>query len=222
MWLHDKIYSLQSCRTDEISRPGDRVARPVPLERPVANVSFVQRMAYTATILNTCSTSVSAEHGEHGVQNSMSPGLNSRTNQKVLLLPPDLPYRKLNSQCTCIYCCTASHLHSWAFHTAFQNNRPKMAFFRPKRRKQAFIGRQNKRPSSAVLLPDAVARWRGRRALLQSYYCYLFTFLLVYIVLILDCVGYFHRPQKNPNTVPLHTYQRMFFASAIAATEKRY
>ena len=43
-----------------------------------------------------------------------------------------------------------------------------MAFFRPKRRKQAFIGRQNKRPSSAVLLPDAVARWRGRRALLQS------------------------------------------------------
>ena len=29
-----------------------------------------------------------------------------------------------------------------------------------------------------------------------SYYCYLFTFLLVYIVLILDCVGYFHRPKK--------------------------
>ena len=27
-------------------------------------------------------------------------------------------------------------------------------------------------------------------------YCYLFTFLLVYIVLILDCVGYFHRPKK--------------------------
>ena len=53
-----------------------------------------------------------------------------------------------------------------------------------------------------------------------SYYCYLFTFLLVYIVLILDCVGYFHRPQKTANTVPLHTYQRMFFASAIAATDK--
>ena len=31
-------------------------------------------------------------------------------------------------------------------------------FFRPKRRKQAFIGRQNKRPSSAVMLPDAVTR----------------------------------------------------------------
>ena len=44
----------------------------------------------------------------------------------------------------------------------------KCCFFRPKRRKQAFIGRQNKRPSSAVLLPDAVARWRGRRVLLQS------------------------------------------------------
>ena len=29
-----------------------------------------------------------------------------------------------------------------------------------------------------------------------SYYCYLFTILLVYIVLILDCVGYFHRPKK--------------------------
>ena len=49
---------------------------------------------------------------------------------------------------------------------------------------------------------------------------YLFTILLVYIVLILDCVGYFHRPQKNANTFPLHTYQRMFFASAIAATDK--
>ena len=43
-----------------------------------------------------------------------------------------------------------------------------MAFFRPKRRKQAFIGRQNKRPSSAVLLPDAVTRWRGRRAFTES------------------------------------------------------
>ena len=29
-----------------------------------------------------------------------------------------------------------------------------------------------------------------------SYYCYLFAILLVYIVLILDCVGYFHRPKK--------------------------
>ena len=44
----------------------------------------------------------------------------------------------------------------------------KWPFFRPKRRKQAFIGSRNKRPSSAVLLPDAVARWRGRRALPQS------------------------------------------------------
>ena len=44
----------------------------------------------------------------------------------------------------------------------------KWPFFRPKRRKQAFIGRQNKRPSSAVLLPDAVTRWRGRRAFTQS------------------------------------------------------
>ena len=44
----------------------------------------------------------------------------------------------------------------------------KWPFFRPKRRKQAFIGRQNKCPSSAVLLPDDVARWRGRRALRQS------------------------------------------------------
>ena len=43
-----------------------------------------------------------------------------------------------------------------------------MAFFPTKRRKQAFIGSRNKRPSSAVLLPDAVARWRGRRALPQS------------------------------------------------------
>ena len=33
-----------------------------------------------------------------------------------------------------------------------------------------------------------------------SYYCYLFTFLLVYIVLILDCVGYFHRPKKPEST----------------------
>ena len=116
-----------------------------------------------------------------------------------------------------------------------------MAFFRPKRRKQAFIGRQNKRPSSAVLLPDAVARWRGRRALLQSPFgrhevniaekrlpsaihitgrcfthvfgqcivcCIAFRLLYriivicsrfcwcMYIVLILDCVGYFHRPKK--------------------------
>ena len=53
-----------------------------------------------------------------------------------------------------------------------------------------------------------------------SYNCYLFTFLLVYIVLILDCVGYFHRPKKPLISVPLHTYQRMFFASAIAATDK--
>ena len=44
---------------------------------------------------------------------------------------------------------------------------PNGLFFRPKRRKQAFIGSRNKRPSSAVLLPDAVARWRGRRALPQ-------------------------------------------------------
>ena len=44
----------------------------------------------------------------------------------------------------------------------------KWPFFRPKRRKQAFIGSRNKRPSSAVLLPDAVARWRGRRTLPQS------------------------------------------------------
>ena len=48
---------------------------------------------------------------------------------------------------------------------------------------------------------------------------YLFTIMLLYVILILDCVGYFHRP-KNRNTVPLHTYQRMFFASAIAATDK--
>ena len=41
-------------------------------------------------------------------------------------------------------------------------------FFRPKRRKQAFIGRQNKRPSSAVLLSYAVTRWRGLRAFPQS------------------------------------------------------
>ena len=40
----------------------------------------------------------------------------------------------------------------------------KWPFFRPKRRKQAFIGSRNKRPSSAVLLPDAVARWRGASA----------------------------------------------------------
>ena len=49
---------------------------------------------------------------------------------------------------------------------------------------------------------------------------YLFTIMLLYVILILDCVGYFHRPQKTANTVPLHTYQRMFFASAIAATDK--
>ena len=48
------------------------------------------------------------------------------------------------------------------------SNSMKWPFFRPKRRKQAFIGSRNKRPSSAVLLPDAVARWRGRRALPQS------------------------------------------------------
>ena len=47
----------------------------------------------------------------------------------------------------------------------------KMAFFRPKRRKQTFIGRQNKLPSSDVLLPDAVARWRGRHAFPQSLQC---------------------------------------------------
>ena len=124
-----------------------------------------------------------------------------------------------------------------------------MAFFRPKRRKQAFIGRQNKRPSSAVLLPDAVARWRGRRALLQSpcgrhevniaekrypppspspavvffmysdsvlyavslFGCYIVLLLSVhvsvdlYIVLILDCVGYFHRPKK-PLIQPRYTH----------------
>ena len=49
---------------------------------------------------------------------------------------------------------------------------------------------------------------------------YLFAILLVYIVLILDCVGCFHRPKKTANTFPLHTYQRMFFVSAIAATDK--
>ena len=32
--------------------------------------------------------------------------------------------------------------------------------------------------------------------------------------------GLFSPPQKTANTVPLHTYQRMFFASAIAATDK--
>ena len=51
---------------------------------------------------------------------------------------------------------------------------------------------------------------------------YLFTILLVYIVLILDCVGYFHRPKKPLIQSRLHTYQRMFFASAIAATDKLY
>ena len=139
----------------------------------------------------------------------------------------------------------------------------KWHFFRPKRRKQAFIGSRNKRPSSAVLLPDAVARWRGRRALPQSPFgrhevniaenvypppspspavvllmysdsvLYAVSLFGWYIVLLLSvhvsvgvyCTdsglcGLFSPPQKTANTVPLHTYQRMFFASAIAATDK--
>ena len=138
-----------------------------------------------------------------------------------------------------------------------------MAFFRPKRRKQAFIGRQNKRPSSAVLLPDAVTRWRGRRAFPQSplgchevniaekrlpsaipitgrrfihvseqciVCCIAFRLLYCITVSVHDSVGVcytdsglcglFSPPPKTANTVPLHTYQRMFFASAIGATDK--
>ena len=67
-----------------------------------------------------------------------------------------------------VFSLSAKNLRGGADNRPPVRARVKWPFFRPKRRKQAFIGSRNKRPSSAVLLPDAVARWRGRRALPQS------------------------------------------------------
>ena len=55
--------------------------------------------------------------------------------------------------------------------------------------------------------------------------CYIVLLLSVHVSVGVYCTdsglcGLFSPPQKTANTVPLHTYQRMFFASAIAATDK--